>query len=33
MSEVHELTAAEGLRAIEAGNLTAEAWTTACLSA
>lgn len=31
MSEVHELTAAEGLRAIEAGNLTAEAWTTACL--
>jgi len=31
MSEVYELTATEGLRAIEAGSLTAEAWVTGCL--
>jgi len=30
MTEAYELTATEGLKAIEAGNLTAEAWTASC---
>ena len=31
MSKVHELTATEGLKAMEAGKLTAEAWVASCL--
>jgi Asp-tRNA(Asn)/Glu-tRNA(Gln) amidotransferase A subunit family amidase len=31
MSEPHELTATEGLRAMDAGKLTAEAWVASCL--
>ena len=31
MAEVHELTATEGLKAMEAGNLTAEGWVASCL--
>ncbi|HSD99553.1 MAG TPA: amidase [Burkholderiales bacterium] len=31
MTEAYELTATEGLRAIEAGKLTAEAWVASCL--
>lgn len=30
MTEAHELTATEGLKAMEAGNLTAEAWVASC---
>ena len=30
MTEAYELTATEGLKAVEAGNLTAEAWTASC---
>ncbi len=31
MTEAHELTATEGLKAMEAGNLTAEGWVASCL--
>ena len=31
MTEPYELTATEGLRAMEAGALTAEAWVASCL--
>jgi Asp-tRNA(Asn)/Glu-tRNA(Gln) amidotransferase A subunit family amidase len=31
MTEAYELTATEGLKAMEAGNLTAEAWSASCL--
>ena len=31
MTEAHELTATEGLKAMDAGNLTAEAWVASCL--
>ncbi len=31
MTEAHELTATEGLKAMEAGNLTAEGWVAGCL--
>ncbi len=31
MTEAHELTATEGLKAMEAGKLTAEAWVASCL--